>query len=235
MATYVNLTSPLKPLGNATFALLEDLYIRGSLKIVRNELERDQLDPTTIKRGMLVRCVESGTFWQAKNIVTNVDDFGDEYTTVDWKVYQFGQDLAPLKRLEKTSTSFTLNLAQVSNKKNISYNHNLRCYSCFMMNFKVSIPVKVEIFSRKDYKDNNPYTFIGRYDHLYDDGTSYVYRVGYERFDMNLGAYSILANEDDPLTTMYYFRITKDVSLTKDSKYDSNLVTVSFDYIPIEI
>ena len=235
MADFIQFTGPIKPLGSATFALLSDAYICGSFKIVSDEAARDALDPTTLKVGTLVKCLSSGIYWRAKNVSVGYDEFDDPVSTVEWVEFKFSSaSSSALVQYQISHSNFTLNMANVSDGKSQFYELELGCYSCFMLNLRVSQPIKVEIYSRKDYKDLNPYTFIARYDHLIDDGTSFVNRVGYGEFELKTSAYSILANEDDTLTKTFYVKLTKDKTLTQSGKYDP-LVTVAFDFIPIEL
>ena len=237
MDDFIPFTRPIKPLGASTFALLEDRYIQGGFKIVAKESDRDALDPTTIKKGALVKCQDTGIFWRAKSVIQGFDDFGDPFNTVEWEEFKFSAPADPDKpvQYQANHTNFTLNIANVDEGKSLHVNWDLKCYSCFLLNMRVSIPVKVEIYSRKDYKDVNPYTFIARHDHLIDDGRSFVTRIGYDSFTLKTSSYSVLANEDDELSTMFYFRITKNSKLTETGAYDSPLVTIAFDYIPIEL
>jgi hypothetical protein len=237
MADFIQFTGPIKPLGSANFPILSDEFILGGFKIVDDEAARDALDVTTLKVGTLVKCRGSGIYWRAKNVSVGYDEFGDPISSVEWVEFKFNTkaDAANLALYQVSHSNFTLNMSNVVDGKSQFIDLNLGCYSCFVLNLRVSQPVKVEIFSRSDYKDINPYTFIARYDHLIDDGTSFVNRIGYGMFELKTSAYSILANEDDVLSKNFYVRITKDKKLTEKGTYSSPLVTVAFDYIPIEL
>ena len=237
MADFIQFTGPIKPLGSATFPILSDEYLLGGYKVVADESARDSLDPSTLKIGTLVKCVSTGIYWRAKNVSVGYDDFGDPFSTVEWVEFKFNTkpDSTAIALYQVSHSNFTLNMSNVADGKSQFIDLNLGCYSCFVLNLRVSQPVKVEIFSRSDYKDINPYTFIARYDHLIDDGTSFVNRIGYGMFQLKTSAYSIIANEDDVLSKNFYIRITKDNKLTEKGDYTSPLVTVAFDYIPIEL
>ncbi len=65
----IQLTSFLVPAGGNRFPLLEDIYVKGGVKIVANAAERDAIDPRVLKDGMLVINRATGEYhvWTAAN------------------------------------------------------------------------------------------------------------------------------------------------------------------------
>lgn len=230
------LTSSLEYPPSSPFAILDDAYLGGSFKIVKDETARDQLAVTdTLQIGTLVKCQSSGIYWRVANLKVEIDDFGDVQNKVDWVEFKFEiENTAPLLDLYKLSrTSFTVDIEKVGDGRALSFPFDMKCYSFFLFNLRVSQPVKVEIQSRADKLDRNPYVFIARHDHLVDSGESFI---SYDSINtvLRTSAYNILVNEDPDPTTNFYFKIFKQLSMTKAGNYESNLVTIVFDYIPIE-
>lgn len=232
------LTSPLTYPAASPFAILDDAYLGGSFKVIKNEAERDSLSATnTIKAGTLVKCQESGIYWRASNVKIEVDEFGDAQTRIEWEEFKFEasrntESSLDLYRLYRTS--FSLDIEKIGDGRSLEFTQDLKCYSFFMLNLRVSEPVKIEIQSQADGLDRNPYVFIARYDHLADSGESFIQYSGLTS-SFKASAYSILVNEDPEPTTNFYFRVSKNTKLTKSGSYNSNIVTIVFDYIPIEV
>lgn len=228
----------IAPVGGSNFYLIEDIYLRGSLRVVPNLSARDLLGVTTLKIGTLVRCADTGIFWRANGIIEGVDEFGDPIAEVDWVEFKFPYKdslIVPPQRYQVSHFTLNLNIEALADRKSITQSIDLQCYSCFIFDVSVSIPVKLEIFSRQDYKDRNPYTFTARYDHLVDDGTSLIKRKNTEDFWFKTCTYNILVNEEDELDTKFLLRVQKNKKLTKTGKYTDQKVTINFDYIPIEV
>lgn len=220
--------------------LLEDIFIQGNLKIVPDVIARDALSASLLKIGSLVRTRDTGLFWRVNNLTYSYNDDGEEVVIVDWQPFKFGADVtnSPEPVTETAYTlkhnNFSISLKATKDSKPIAYTLNLGCYSFFLLNLRVSQPIKVEIYSRKDMIDRSPYTFIAKPDHLIDNGDSFVKKKGSSDLVINTSAYSIIANEDDVLEKKFYFRLTPMTKLTANGKYDPDVVTVAFDYIPIE-
>lgn len=230
----------IKYSGNKAQKIIEDIYVQGGFKILKNIADRDSFPASLLRVGSIIRLQDTFAFWRVKNIVLSYDQDDNEVKTVDWEPYSFGADTAPaivdVTKLpfEFAHHNFTVSIENVPDSKPIAHEVDLSCYSFFLLNLRVSAPVKVEIFSRKDLLDRNPYTFIAKHDHLIDNGNSFVERQGESGFVLNTSAYNIIANDDDYIGTKYYFRITPMLAMTKDGYYKSPLVTLAFEYVSIE-
>lgn len=84
MANAISLTGELHPVGMADFAILEDNYLIGSLRILEKDSDKDSLDVSTMKEGMLVRCLDTKKLYILSKIIYQVDDFGDETYSASW-------------------------------------------------------------------------------------------------------------------------------------------------------
>ena len=70
----IALASYLIPRAGNSYALLEDIYIKGGFRILQTLAERDAIDPTATKVGMLVYVVDDkktyrlldGNVWEEK-------------------------------------------------------------------------------------------------------------------------------------------------------------------------
>lgn len=221
--------------------LVEDIYVQGGFKILKDIIDRDSYPIGLLKIGSIVRLQDTLQFWRVKNIVVSFDADDNEVYTAEWEKYNFGADsAAPTLPTVKPPTfelkhhNFTVSIDGVPDSRPIAHTIDLQCYSFFLLNLRVSEPVKVEIFSRKDLLDRNPYTFIARHDHLVDNGDSFVEKIGEAGLKFNTSAYSIIANEDDKLGKKYYFRVTPMSSMTDTGSYRSKLITIAFEYVTIE-
>ena len=229
------------PFESPPLALIQDIDVAGNFMVLRDIEERDNLNITKLRVGMIVRTMSTNQFWKVENMALTFDENWEEIYEVEWSLYDFGgaspDEELPIEQelpFALNHANFTVSLVGVPDCRPIAHTLKLQCYSFFLLNLKVSQPAKVEIFSRKDLLDITPYTFIGRFDHLVDNGDSLITKVGEESFKINTSAYSIIANEDDILSRAFYFRVTPMLSLTENGSYAKDVITVAFDYVTLE-
>jgi hypothetical protein len=74
----IDLVSFLRPKNGNTFALLEDVYLKGGYRSVANATERDAIDPLCRKSGMLVLTRDNTTIWKLSDDLTSWTTFGFE-------------------------------------------------------------------------------------------------------------------------------------------------------------
>lgn len=74
----------LKPVGASRFALIEDIFLKGAYRVLQSEAERDNLDPTTCKVGMIVNCLEESRLYLLSELRMDEDEFGDTVAVFDW-------------------------------------------------------------------------------------------------------------------------------------------------------
>lgn len=176
------LSDPLEPPEGNSLAIIDDAYLAGSFKVVATEADRDALSVSdVIKIGTLVKCQESGIYWRAANVRVEDAGFGDFVRVIDWEEFKFAaeEDKRSILELYKLQRMiFTVDIGSLADGRYLEFTMNMNCYSFFMLNFRVSIPVRVEIQSREDNQDRNPYVFAARHDHLIDSGISFLTYTG---------------------------------------------------------
>ena len=84
MADYIQFTGPIKPLGSATFAILEDVFLQGSYRVLNTEAEKDIISPDACTVGMIVKCLDSGKMYSLSALTIGEDEFGDPTATSDF-------------------------------------------------------------------------------------------------------------------------------------------------------
>lgn len=96
--------------------------------------------------------------------------------------------------------------------------------TCIVLNLSVDQPCQVQIFSKSDMSDTNPYTFVSDYTHLTDDGSTLMS----DGTILRGRRFTILSNMDTTPSADHYFIITN-VGTTP-------LMTVNLtvNYLPIE-
>lgn len=235
MQTFIDKIVPFD--GNT--ALLEDIYLKGGFRIVADEYTMYNLDHSLLAKGMIVKCQSSGLYYRANIVRFNADGSLD---TIEWKHYTFDQYITPGSNTpvlyNSCTATFTVDITKIKDGKSVKFGKELGCRSFFLLNLRMSAPVKLELFSRKDLQDINPYTFIAKSSKLSDSGESYVRSssTNVTTFLLKTSTYSIIVNEDiDTTSTTFYFRLTKNLKMLDSSTVNPNKIIVEFEYIPIEM
>lgn len=194
----IPLSTFLLPAGGNSFFLLEDKYVRGGLHVCVNAAERDAMNATVKKSGMLVVTQDDNRIWQLQGS--------------DWLEFNPGGGAGPRRTVVHTengiqplqSVNFTLAMGRM-----------VICTSV-----EVSDACQIEAYSTPDYSDVNPYKFIAEPGMLKDEGITLLS----DGTQLRNRRYLILANEEQPeLTDNLYWRIT---NLSEDTELDVALTVV---------
>lgn len=78
----------LKPSGTARFALLEDVFLKGSYRVLQTEADRDSIDRSACKEGMLVYCLDTDKSYILSEFSTTEDEFGDLVVVAGWSEFE---------------------------------------------------------------------------------------------------------------------------------------------------
>lgn len=66
------------------FAVLEDIFLRGSYRVLPTEQEMYSLSADFCKAGMIVRCLDTKKDYVLVKMTTAMDDFGDTVAELSW-------------------------------------------------------------------------------------------------------------------------------------------------------
>ncbi len=132
----ISLSSRLIPKNSNKFALLEDIHIQGGIRTVLSIVERDAIDITTRKVGMLANTTSDGHFWalNADLISWSLLDVGDDSVV---ELIQIGTDPTFHRHIAKLRSSdvvkliigavdrVTINTSPITTVGYASHFHNL--------------------------------------------------------------------------------------------------------------
>lgn len=204
----VQLASFLIPKAGNSFFLLEDVYLKGGLRIVPNSAARLALNASTLKPAMLVIDQDTRKIWQ----------LGDDKIT--WTEFQTGGS-SGLGLGQRTTLVMTTDVLPPGMSQDVNTE---MAPSNMIYRLSTNVPCKVEAFYTPNRIDSNPYTFVSTQDHLEDDG-SYIDPSGSRVFGRR---YSVLMNLEDPPTNGIYWRLT-------NLSQDNAIIECRVSFVPMEV
>jgi hypothetical protein len=83
----------VQPQGGAQFAILEDLFLQGSFRVLQTEEDKANIDPTVCKQGMIVYCVDSGKTYALSEVSLAYDDIGDAIFSAVWSEFSLASEV----------------------------------------------------------------------------------------------------------------------------------------------
>ena len=134
----------VSPLDSPPLALIQDIDVAGNFMVLKDIEERDNLNITKLRVGMIVRTMSTNQFWKVENMAITFDENWEEVYEVEWSLYDFGgaspeEDLQLEQELPfaLNHANFTVSLVGVPDGHPIAHTLKLQCYSFFLLNLKV--------------------------------------------------------------------------------------------------
>jgi len=158
----ITVISNLVPANNLSFPVVEDINLKGGLRVVDNIAERDAIDVNARKVGMYVATVSDNQLYQLDiDLVTwNPSGFGGNggVSTLYSRATLTTQVAAPIvPALGQTGFAvWTVPTGRV----------------CIIQQMAMSGVGEIKAYSTPARNDTNPYTFLSYPSHFIDDGTS---------------------------------------------------------------
>jgi hypothetical protein len=84
MADFVQFTGPIKPIGSSTFAILEDVFLQGSYRVLEKDTDKDAINVDACTTGMLVKCLDTNRMYSLADMKIGEDEFGDPIANLTW-------------------------------------------------------------------------------------------------------------------------------------------------------
>lgn len=230
MSSFIELTGNLKPLGASKFALLDDFYLKGGLRVLENKKDLENLDSSKLKKGMLVYVVEDDTLYECSDFSTEEDEFGDVIVTAKYN---------PFNVYVKSSTTY------VRPTKNISFSYtgpdpilqpvDMGCRSFIMTKLQVSSikKIKLQIFTTFNQSDVPVFEFDNNRSGTYS-GTTYLQnksKFQYKKYMLFINKETTLSQRKLFLFKCFPYDLP---SFNTSSKNISSTVTISLTYIPLD-
>ena len=184
----IPVSSNIMPKGGGTFYILEDTYLKGGFRVCDTIDDRDAIDSSSLKKGMMVLTADTMQVWILQEDLAEWQEF---------KGGGGGVSLGKRSRVTRTTPSL-----EVNGFEDFSLNLG-NC--CLLLSVEVDVPCLVEIFETSKRIDENPYRFLATADHLMDDGrTSSGDAVIHNR------RYSVICNLDseESMSGKIFFRIS---------------------------
>ena len=218
MADFIQFTGPVKPLGASTFAILEDIFLQGSYRVLETEAEKDSIDVTTCKEGMLVRCLDTKKNYTLSKLTVGEDEFGDPIATKEWTEFSMsvpntaGSTVKALSRWQLSIKSSVL-------APNAEFTIKLPFAKAIILErLEVDKLCKVEFKETKNDIILGDYaTFNNVIDHEFTDTSKLVYSNQFVFPDGTplMTRYTqIFMNKDPVLDKYYYYKV---VNTTADT------------------
>jgi len=183
----ITVISNIIPANNLTFPIIEDIHLKGGLRVVADITERDIIDINARKGGMYVFTVDTGLMWV----------LGSDLST--WtQVVATGGTPITFNRATIVHTSDPIDPGQ-SEEFTIPTGK-----SSVLLNIAITDPARVEGHSTSGRLDLNPFVFEAYVGHLEDDGS---YKDVNDDLRYNR-RYIILSNLENPATPVTYWRIS---------------------------
>lgn len=202
----ITVISNIVPANNLKFPIIEDIHLKGGLRVVANSTERDNIDSAARKVGMYVVTVSDGLIWSLDSNLTS-------WTMVTGS----GSSLTIFERATITHTTNFIGSGAYEDFVLPTGK------SAVLIKITISGPSRVIVHSSSARVDSNPYVFEAYDGHLTDDGSSKdaMDNIRYNR------RYVVVSNVETPVVAATYWRIVNTQATT--AIYD---LTVT--YLPIE-
>lgn len=207
------------PAGGSTEFLIEDKYVRGGLHIVPAYEDLAELDPTTMKVGMLCVTQDTKQIFQLIALEVPIDEEGN--VGPFWSEFKPGDGGGIGIRQQVTHFVNTI-LPGAAAEFSLPLGRTVLVHK-----LSVDTSCMVEAFETVSYDDTNPFKFIATPDHLVDDGSTLMT----DGTVLRGRRYHILSNQEisgeDSASINIYFRVTNTGIVEKS-------VTMSLSFLPIE-
>lgn len=110
--SYIEFPLPIEPVEPSKFALLEDIFLIGSIRILEKDSDKDNINPSTCKQGMLVRCMDSNKLYILKKFESGFDDYGDPIiSNIEWE--EFKVDVVKEEARDFTPSRLSLTISSL--------------------------------------------------------------------------------------------------------------------------
>ena len=154
----IRVTSFYLPVSPSIPYILEDVYVRGGFRSVATTAARDEIAAMAKKVGMLVYCEDVDKYFR----------LGADKLT--WYEFSSGSGSGGSGGTRKSKSITTALIASGD-----SLNLSLDLESATVMVIELTLDtadIKVQVFSKSDQSDQNPYTFISSSAQMSDEGLS---------------------------------------------------------------
>lgn len=154
----IRVTSFYLPVSPSIPYILEDVYVRGGFRSVATTAARDGIAAMAKKVGMLVYCEDVDKYYR----------LGSDKQT--WYEFSSGSGSGSGGGTRKSKSITTALIASGD-----SLNLSLDLESATVMVIELTLDtadIKVQVFSKSDQSDQNPYTFISSSAQMSDEGLS---------------------------------------------------------------
>lgn len=154
----IRVTSFYLPVSPSIPYILEDVYVRGGFRSVATTAARDEIAAMAKKVGMLVYCEDVDKYFR----------LGADKLT--WYEFSSGSGSGGSGGTRKSKSITTALIASGD-----SLNLSLDLDSATVMVIELTLDtadIKVQVFSKSDQSDQNPYTFISSSAQMSDEGLS---------------------------------------------------------------
>lgn len=229
----------LKPVGSATFSLLEDLYLKGGFRTVATADDLNNIDPSAIKLGMWVAVdEEDGKIYECTEYGIVEDEFGD--TSVNTKFEALDLDGVEGVEGEKVVREHVRSVKKV----NFSYDNagdvvdipvDMGCKSFVIVGLRISAGriMRLRLFSNMNKTDVLPYEFVS--DRLnFDNGVTYLKngtKFQYKKYHVAINESPVPSDRN-----IFLFECTslEDPEFVFDRELEHAPVEIVLTYIPLE-
>lgn len=89
----IQVASTLTPKIGKSYYLVEDVYIKGGLQVQPDIAARDAIQPTNLKEGSLVLCLDEGIIWKVETLVVPTVENPNATPSVTWVELELGSSL----------------------------------------------------------------------------------------------------------------------------------------------
>ena len=235
MADFIQFTGPIKPLGSATFALLDDKFLKGGFRIVDKKADLQTIDATAMKVGMLVAVnEEDGMVYECQSFTQSEDEFGDPIVTSEFKEFSASATDTPSSD-DYTRPTKKVVYTYVNAGQTASIPVNMGCQSFILTRLEVPVgrKLKVRIYTSAAKIDPIVFEFNTTKKNILD-GSTYLAnntRFQYKKFFTFVNKESSAAQKRTFIIECESLEDTA-YSISKGFSYQS--VTVNLTYIPLE-
>ena len=95
---------------SSSIALLEDIYLQGGFRVLKDIAERDALVMSSCKLGMLVRCQKENKIFELKSFVQTYDEDDNEIYSLNWQEFKIKPDIKYSTAVARPLTRWALTL-----------------------------------------------------------------------------------------------------------------------------
>ena len=156
----IRVTSFYLPVSPSLPYILEDVYVRGGFRSVATTAARDEIAAMAKKVGMLVYCEDVDKYFR----------LGADKLT--WYEFSSGSGLGSGSG-GGTRKSKSITTALIASGDSLNLSLDLDSATVMVIELTLdTADIKVQVFSKSDQSDQNPYTFISSSAQMSDEGLS---------------------------------------------------------------